>query len=288
MNYVYKSGESLRSEMLATVVPSGAVAIWNLGQAGVVIKGPDTDAGLQSAIVIDPYLTRSIERNSPGTEFVREYDPPLCPTQLAGVSAVLVTHEHDDHLDLDTIRDLHRTSPQTRVGVPAPHVHLLFEIGVGEDSVVPTRAGELQKFGDLEVLPIAAAHTEYRTDEDGNHHYLGYVVRVGGVRVFHSGDTLVTAELVETVRQVRPHITILPINGCDYERSRRGIVGNMSAREALDFAKAVGADLLIPVHYDMFPNNRDNPAYLVDYWFQHHRDLKFHMMTVGERFIYLP
>ncbi|MBT2736679.1 hypothetical protein [Bacillus sp. ISL-7] len=40
------------------------------------------------------------------------------------------------------------------------------------------------------------------------------------------------------------------------------------------------------IHYDMFPNNRDNPAYFVDYLFHHYPTQKFHMMVPGERFIY--
>ena len=106
-------------------------------------------------------------------------------------------------------------------------------------------------------------------------------------RSYHSGDTSVTNKLVERVREFKPHIAILPINGGDYERTARGIVGNMTGREAADFGVAVGADLIIPAHYDMFPNNRDNPAHFVDYLFHMYRAQKFHMMAQGERFIYV-
>ncbi|MCL6633825.1 MAG: MBL fold metallo-hydrolase [Alicyclobacillus herbarius] len=288
MAYVYRSGTALASDIRETRVPEGAVAIWSLGQAGVVLKVAGETDGMGDAIVVDPYLSRSIEQNSPGTEFVREFPPPLRPEDLAGVAAVLVTHEHDDHLDLATLRPLAEASPETKIGVPVPHVGLLTTGGIDPNAVVLMRVETDVQLGSFHVRPVAVAHTEYRTDAEGNHHYLGYLVEAGGLRVFHSGDTLVTEALVETVRAERPHIVLLPINGRDYERTRRGIVGNMNAREALDFADAVGADLLIPIHFDMFPNNRDNPAYFVDYWFQHRRHVKFHMLAVGERFVYWP
>jgi len=60
----------------------------------------------------------------------------------------------------------------------------------------------------------------------------------------------------------------------------------MSSREAADFSAMVGIDLNVPIHYDMFPNNRENPAYFVDYLFHHYHNQKFHMMVSGERFIY--
>ncbi|WAH38033.1 MBL fold metallo-hydrolase [Alicyclobacillus dauci] len=284
----YRHCEALVDDIRNTVVPANAVALWNLGQAGVLLKGESRDGGKQlPTIVIDPYLTRAIETNQPGTEFVREYDAPLAPEDLAGVAMVLLTHHHDDHLDLSTIGPLHKASPGTRFIIPAPHVGMLRDIGISDDAIILAHAGQTIHTGDVEILPVAAAHTEYETDSSGDHLYLGYVVSMNGIRVYHSGDTIVTDELVQTMKAVKPHIAMLPINGGDYARSRRGIVGNMTAREAVDFAVEIGADMLLPNHYDMFPNNRDNPAHFVDYLFHHHRNLKFHMSTVGERFIYL-
>ncbi len=50
---------------------------------------------------------------------------------------------------------------------------------------------------------------------------------------------------------------------------------------------AMWADLLVPTHYDLFPNNRDNPAFVVDYLFRTYRAQKFHMMAPGERLLYV-
>lgn len=283
-------GTALRLEMQETMVPANAIAVWQLGQVGLYIKRSQTHTETADGVsfAIDPYLTRAIEDAVPQTEFVREFDPPLSPEQLAGVSAVFITHHHDDHLDLATITRLHAVSPQTKFVVPAPHAALLHEHGVHPDVVVPAVAGQSMCLHGVDILPIAAAHTQYETDAAGHHRYLGYMMWLDNVRLFHSGDTMVTEELVHTVKQIQPHLVCLPINGSDYARTSRGIVGNMSAREAVDFAAAVGADMILPNHYDMFPNNRDNPAHFVDYLFQHHRNLKFHMMAVGERMIYLP
>lgn len=289
MSKVYRQGKELVEDIHNTNVPMGCVAIWNLGQASVFIKSGPSDEGQElPTIVIDPYLTRSIEENNPGTEFIREYDAPLEAKDLAGVTAVLVTHQHDDHLDLSTISALAKVSPNTRFIIPAPHAHMLREIGIPDEALILARAGQTIEMGGLRILPIAAAHEEYQIANTDEHFYLGYAVSIGEVRIYHSGDTLVTDILVDTVKEYSPHIAILPINGGDYYRTKRGIVRNMTARESVDFAVDIGADILMPNHYDMFPNNRDNPAFLVDYLFHHHRHLKFHMSAVGERFIYFP
>jgi L-ascorbate 6-phosphate lactonase len=285
---MYRKGADLAEEIRNTIVPEGAVALWNLGQAGAFLKGAADEGGKPiPTVAIDPYLTRQIELEEPDTEFIREYDPPITPTDLAGVDLVLITHHHNDHLDLGTLGPLHEVSSETRFIVPAPHAEQLRAIGIGDESLILAYADETIHFNGIEIQPIAAAHPDYEKDESGHHLYLGYVVFMNGIRVYHSGDTLVTDELVETMKAIAPHMALLPINGKDYFRSRRGIVANMTAREAVDFAVTIRADVLLPNHYDMFPNNRENPANLVDYLFHHHRQLKFHMSAVGERFIYV-
>lgn len=263
-------------------MPLRTLSIWSLGQAGFIIAGEQS----QGFIVFDPYLTFAIEQLSPGTEFRREFAPPVTPIDLSGARAVLISHHHDDHLDLMTLGPLAESSPQTQFVVPAPHVHLLAGVRLAQP-VVPARAGQPFALGGWRITPVAAAHTQYETDANGDHLYLGYFVEHNDVRLYFAGDTLVTDELARLVKQFRPHIAFLPINGNDYARTARGIAGNMGFREAVDLARYASVDLLVPFHYDMFPNNRDNPAYFVDYLFQADRTRKFHMFLPGEQFVYV-
>lgn len=283
MRYIYKGEAALVQEIHQTNVTDGAIALWNLGQMGIVLKGFQQDG----FICIDPYLTNSIEQENPGTEFVREYPPPIGPEGLTNALAILITHYHNDHLDLSTLRTLAAVSPSTSYAVPASHLSLLQNASFKADRLIAARDEVSFSIGNFSITPVAAAHPDYQTDESGNHYFLGYCVSINGIRLYHSGDTSVTDKLVERVREFQPHIAMLPINGGDYARTARGIVGNMSGREAADFGVAVGADLIIPVHYDMFPNNRDNPAQFVDYLFHTYRAQKFHMLALGERFIYM-
>lgn len=283
MQPIYSGGQLLHAEMLATQVPPYCAAIWSLGQAGIVIKGPK-DTGV---ICIDPYLTFAIEETKPGTEFIREFEPPLSPEHLGWVNGVLVTHHHDDHLDPFTLGPLLASSLDAVVAVPAPHRSLLHSLELEANRVVLARSEAAFSIKGFHITPVPVAHTEYEVDDQGDHVYLGYLIEVAGIRLFHAGDTVVTAELVERVRAFHPDIVMLPINGRDFERTERGIVGCMTGREAADFAHRVKADLFLPIHYDMFPNNRDNPAGVVDYLFQTYRAQKFHMLIPGERFIYM-
>jgi L-ascorbate 6-phosphate lactonase len=278
---VYKQGVPLIKELNNTRIHDDTISFWNLGQAGILIKGREED-GL---ICIDPYLSNSIEQVNPETEFKRAYPPVLSPDMLEDADAILITHEHDDHLDFATLREVGQSSENPVFVVPAPLVSMV-QSETGNNNIAAAKVNESFQIKGFQITPVPAAHTSYQVDLEGNHHYLGYCIEVNGVRLFHSGDTIVTPELIEKVKDFKPHVVFLPINGGDYFRSSREIVGNMSFREAVEFSNTVGADLIIPIHYDLFPNNRDNPAYFVDYLFTHYPNQKFHMMAPGERFIY--
>jgi L-ascorbate 6-phosphate lactonase len=280
MAAIYKSGEELMIEVRKTKIYGESVSFWNLGQAGILLKGKEED-GL---LCIDPYLSESIEEQDPKTEFKRAFPPVVDPGMLRDLDGVLVTHGHDDHLDLSSIKEIARVS-DSMYAIPAPLVSLVQE-QVKTKSIHAAKDGESFTIKGYKITPIPAAHTEYETDSLGNHVYLGYFIEVNGIRLFHSGDTIVTPELIEKVKEFKPHVAFLPINGGDYFRTSRGIIGNMSFREAVDFTAAVGVDLMVPIHFDMFPNNRENPAYFVDYLYHHYPYQKFHMMVPGERFIY--
>lgn len=291
---VYQSGERLCRDIVETNVPIQMVAFWNIGQVGTVIKYPADAKGHSAIIAIDPYLTGSMVDDRPNTEFIREYMPPLKPEDLRICDAVFITHHHGDHMDVDTLVRLNQENDNVALVVPKPHVQSLMDEGIRRESLVPAYAGESLSIAGVDVTGIAASHTEYETDEQGNHMFLGYAFIVqppeGGetLRIYHSGDTVITDDLIDTVAKIHPHVALLPINGEDYFRTKRNIIGNMSARSAIEFASAMGVDLVIPNHYDMFANNRDNPAHFVDYLFHEHPNLKFHMMSVGERFFYSP
>jgi L-ascorbate metabolism protein UlaG (beta-lactamase superfamily) len=281
MKKVYKQGELLIREVNQTQIFNDTISFWNLGQAGILLKGRPEDG----FIVIDPYLTKSIEESNPETEFIRAYSPVLSPEMLQGINGVVITHEHDDHMDLLTLDKIAAGSEDTVFTVPAPLVSLL-ENKVTISSLIAAKAHEPFRIKGFKITPVPAAHIEYEVDTHGNFYSLGYFIEVNGIRLFHSGDTVITPLLIERVKEFNPHVAFLPINGGDYFRTSRGIIGNMNFREAADFSVAVGVDLSIPIHFDMFPTNRENPAYFVDYLFHHYPNQKFHMMVPGERFIY--
>ncbi|WP_046181379.1 MBL fold metallo-hydrolase [Domibacillus tundrae] len=281
---VHRSGKSLIRQMDKTCVPQDGIVIWHLGQAGVAVK---TD---EVICYFDPYLSDYVNTSGlaglPGS-WPRQFEPPLEPVQVANAGYVFITHDHLDHLDPVSVKGIDSASPDVRFICPAPAVSILRELGIAEKRIIPARAGVPLNEAGMDIMPIACKHEEYLVDENGDHAYLGYVVQSNGVTFYHAGDTILHRELIETLRAFSIDAAFLPINGGDFMRLDKGIVGNMGFREAADLAHLLQVDLVIPIHYDLFHFNADNPAYFVDYVYRNYPGQCFKMMVPGERMVYL-
>lgn len=276
---IYKSGAALSLEMKETVLPKGAAALWALGQEGFLIQMGDVKVG------IDLYLSDYIFETA-GPPWSRNFPPPIQPEELPPVDAIFCSHHHGDHMDVATLQPLQQR-PDTRFVVPRAHVEKLKSWGFSDAQWIGMNHMETTTINGLEIKALAAMHDQFEQDADGNHFYLGYILKANGVTIYHAGDTVGFPELVDWLKDERIDIAMIPINGRDYARTSAGIIGNCNYREAADLAVSIGADLVIPMHFGMFPHNDENPAYFVDYLYTHYPAQKFHMMAPGERFVYL-
>jgi L-ascorbate metabolism protein UlaG (beta-lactamase superfamily) len=239
----------------------GQVALWWLGQAGFALRAGGDPGG--ATVLLDPFLSPKPERLVP---------PPFAPDQAVGVRAVLCSHEHWDHLDADSLAALAAASPDAAVVVPSPLVPMVAALGVAPERVVGAQPGEPIELDGVTVHPVPACHgvdmadayTFGRELSGGLYRYLGFVVEAGGVRVYHAGDTITYDGMAGWLEPLAPDVALLPINGRDRQREAHNIVGNMDHRDAAALAAALGVELLVPMHHDMFAGNLGFPAHLVD------------------------
>ena len=89
---------------------------------------------------------------------------------------------------------------------------------------------------------------------------MGYVARCGEWTVYHSGDTMLYEGIEERLSGLGIDVALLPINGRAPERR---VAGNLWGDEAARLAQAVGAQVVIPCHYEMFEFNTASPEAFV-------------------------
>jgi len=238
-------------------------------------------------VLFDPFLTDLPDMLVP---------PGATPEEVSWVTAVLASHEHADHLDGPAFGRIAAASDVPRFVVPRPLRPMAIEAGVPDARVIGAQPGDVIQVGSLRIHPVPARHGIHMTDaytfgqelSDGDYRYLGYVVELDGVRIYHAGDTIAYDGMVERLRDLSVDVALLPINGRDYFRDRDDVVGNLTPREAADLAAAIGVDLVIPMHYDSVPGNTESPGIFIDYLRRTHPRVSSHFPGESARFVYVP
>ncbi len=230
-----------------------------LGQAGFVVRA------CGRVVLIDPYLSDHLARKYHGTllPHARMMPAPIGAGDLPRVDLVVCTHRHGDHMDPGTLPVLAQAHPECRFVVPAAEMAFAEGIGLPAGRLVPAEAGSrLQPLLDLDLVldPLPAAHERFEQDRDGRHHFLGYVMSVHGLRLYHSGDCVPYEGLVEAVCALAPELALLPVNGRDAARAASRIPGNFTLGEAIQLCDAAGVPVLIPHHFGLFAFNTIDPA----------------------------
>ena len=257
------------------------IELWWLGQSGFRLRDP---AG-GPRVFCDPFLSIGD---------ARAWQAPLDAADLAReADVVLVSHQHVDHFDQPTLRAAAATpGSHFTLVVPRPLVPNALGLGFAAERVVGAEPGAHLSASGVSIWPVPACHGVDAADaynfgealSDGLVRYLGYVVEIGGVRVYHAGDCIPYAGQVERVRALRPSIACLPINGRDFFReSEHNIVGNMDFREAARLASDLGAEVMVPMHWELFQTNRGYPGDLVSYAAQAFPALSVLVMGRGAR-----
>lgn len=227
------------------------VRLWWLGQAGFALKHRNV------LLLIDPYLSNSLAEKYRNSEFkhLRMMPIPVAPEDLGGCNWYLCTHGHTDHMDPGTIRGiLQVTSPNFLI--PRAEMDRGRERGIPAGKTHGLNAGEtLQLDDDIAVEAIASAHEHLDMDAEGNYKYLGYVISVGDLRLYHSGDCVPYPGLAEKLAEKQIDVAFLPINGRDEVRLSKGVPGNFTVAEAVELCKTAGIGQLIGHHWGMFDFN---------------------------------
>jgi len=219
-------------------VPLRSVAIFWLGQAGFVLKTPDGKIAY-----VDPYLTDSVERLA---GFKRIMASVVSPAEVRA-DAVLLTHHHEDHLDIDALPIIAKKS-RAHFVAPGESVRKLLGLGIDKARISEIREGSQAPLGFVTVRAVHADHGDLAPDA------VGYVLDFRFLRVYFTGDTAYRPERMAEVVSLKPQVIIPVINGA---------YGNMGAGDAAALTRDVGATVVIPCHFWTFIEHGGDPAAFV-------------------------
>ncbi len=196
-------------------------------QAGFRLRGPS------ATVVVDAYLS---DRCAAVYGLQRRSAPPVAAEDL-GADIVLVSHWHEDHLDLATV--LTALDRGATVLAPPSCIDRIQGAGGPTNRLRAIRAGETDRLDGVEITAVPARHAVpgYLTEDA-----VGYVVELGGLRIYHSGDTDYDRSLVSAGD--RPlDLVLVCVNGTG---------GNMNAAEAAVLVHQLAPRTAMPMHVGLW------------------------------------
>lgn len=154
-------------------------------------------------------------------------DPGTFSTDFEGLrelDAILITHQHPDHLDIDRLPDLLRSNPEARLIADSASAADLDARGIVAETARP---GDAMDLAGASVAVVGGQHAVIHPDvpQIAN---IGYVVDHGAF--YHPGDSF-------HVPDQRIDVLGLP-TGAPW----------LKASEAVDFLRAVAPRATVPIH----------------------------------------
>ncbi|NYG58422.1 L-ascorbate metabolism protein UlaG (beta-lactamase superfamily) [Nocardioides daedukensis] len=198
-------------------------------------------------VLADPVWS---ERVSPATRVGprRHHPVPLALRDLPTLSAVLISHDHYDHLDTRTIEWLTANQSVPFV-VPLGIGAHLRRWGVPEHRIVELDWGQEHLIDDLHLVCAEAQHFSGRLFTNNTTLWSSWILSAGESNIFFGGDTGYHPGFSALGEQHGPFdLTVLPIGA--YDNRWRDV--HMDPAEALRAHAELGGEALLPIHWATF------------------------------------
>jgi len=169
-----------------------------------------------------------------GTNAILYIDPYEIDVEMEKADVILVTHDHFDHLDLNSIGKLSKSDTIV--------VHPRGCKVSGYETLAVSIGAKIEVKGvEIEAVPAYNVNKPFHRKGVG----VGYVVKIDDVRIYHAGDT----DRIPEMKKLNVDIALLPIGG----------TYTMDIDEAIKAAGDIKAKYYIPMHYGVISGTEADP-----------------------------
>ncbi len=154
------------------------------------------------------------------------FDPFQLPGDLPAADIIFISHDHYDHCSPEDVAKILKSSTVIVTEKDAA--------GKLHGDVRTMSPGERLVVGGLTIEAVPAYNTNKKFHPQTNR-WLGFVVTVGGVRIYHAGDT----DYIPEMKKIKADIALLPVSGTYV----------MTAEEAVKAALDMKPLIAIPMHF---------------------------------------
>lgn len=195
-----------------------------LGQAGLLFETEN------KIIMVDPYLSDSVEKIEPQNKRRVPVDKSFFNVNP---DIIVLTHNHLDHTDPDTLKYYISENSNTLVLASENAWRTLRKLFGGNNNYVMFNRHSEWTEGNIKFTAVKAEHS----DENA----IGFIMEAEGKKYYVTGDTLYNKNIFSDLPEKIDYV-FLPING-------RG--NNMNMKDGKRFCEQIGAKA-VPLHCGLF------------------------------------
>ena len=203
----------------------GDIELKWLGHSGFFIKN-------SRVIYIDPY---NIKESSEKADLI------------------LITHSHYDHCSVADMKKIIKDGTRIVITADCQSKITRFDTPIRMEIISPNQEKD---FSGIKVSALPAYNTDkpFHPKDEG---WVGYLIKLGGVVIYHAGDTDVIPEMQKLTghkQKDKKFIALLPVGGRF----------TMTCEEAFEAAKLIKPSLAIPMHYGSITGREEDAKEFVE------------------------
>ena len=197
-----------------------------LGQAGLLFE---TNG---KKILVDPYLSNSVAKIEPKNYRRQPIDERFLKIKP---NVIVITHNHADHLDKETLHYYLDEESEVTVLAPSGSWQELRKFGGSKNKYVLFNSATTWTEEFACFRAVKAEHSD--------EYAIGVIIQAEGKNYYITGDTLYSERVFDCLPNMEFEMVFLPVNG---------VGNNMNFIDAQAFVNRINAKYAVPVHFGLF------------------------------------
>lgn len=244
-------------KIMRTTVPRNHVAVFFMGQAGIILKNSKG-----TLVAIDLYLSDCCERYFGFKRLM----PKILDADDIEFDIIITTHAHYDHFDIDAMPFL-MDNDKSKLYTALDVKELCEQLNLPMDRVKFIGCGNGYVEQDIKIEAVYCDHGELAP------YAVGLVLTVEGKTIYITGDTALRTEKIVDIASRQIDLMVAPINGA---------FGNLDEDEAVTLCEFINPNLIVPCHYWNFAEHGGNPGLFAENMKSRLPDQKYQLMCMGD------